>query len=432
MPAADHEIRAAAESLLNSSSSFHQRPSPTQLSHSMSINTRPDYLLPADLITGSRQSGRMSVVRRFFCLLVTFDLLFTSLMWLIALMMAAISRFTVLLLFYGVLSINHWCVIAWSIASQPVFQVLLILVSFIISWGEVWFLDFKVLPQEQQANDFLQASPLYAESERAPLLGNYLQGLTRHEDYNESVGNFYSPMDSPEGSDDERDPSGHKGEERIHQNKPLLSQEDQYRQDGIEALEVSWQMLNSADWKLEKLTRQGDTIHSKQLAKSRKIFKLTSPIDLPPKTLFAEMYHKIENVPSWNPTLKESRIIQVIDGHTDISYQVAAEGAGGIVSSRDFVNLRCWGMKGDCYVAAGVSVLHPDVPPCTNYIRGENGPTCWVFRPVAGHNDQCIVEWLLNTNLRGWIPQYVLDPALMAAMINYIVYLRKYLVRLQK
>nr|CAD7573055.1 unnamed protein product [Timema californicum] len=89
-------------------------------------------------------------------------------------------------------------------------------------------------------------------------------------------------------------------------------------------------------------------------------------------------------------------------------------------------------MKGDCYVAAGVSVLHPDVPPCTNYIRGENGPTCWVFRPVAGHNDQCIVEWLLNTNLRGWIPQYVLDPALMAAMINYIVYLRKYLVRLQK
>nr|CAD7573576.1 unnamed protein product [Timema californicum] len=248
MPAADHEIRAAAESLLNSSSSFHQRPSPTQLSHSMSINTRPDYLLPADLITGSRQSGRMSVVRRFFCLLVTFDLLFTSLMWLIALMMAAISRFTVLLLFYGVLSINHWCVIAWSIASQPVFQVLLILVSFIISWGEVWFLDFKVLPQEQQANDFLQASPLYAESERAPLLGNYLQGLTRHEDYNESVGNFYSPMDSPEGSDDERDPSGHKGEERTHHNKPLLSQEDQYRQDGIEALEVSWQMLNSADW----------------------------------------------------------------------------------------------------------------------------------------------------------------------------------------
>nr|CAD7588678.1 unnamed protein product [Timema genevievae] len=415
MTAADHEIRAAAESLLNSSSSFHQRPSPTQLSHNMSINTRPDYLLPADLITGSRQSGRMSVVRRFFCLLVTFDLLFTSLMWLIALMlanalavlsstaedgeieMAAISRFTVLLLFYGVLSINHWCVIAlvnalvvlsstveegkieWSIASQPVFQVLLILVSFIISWGEAWFLDFRVLPQEQQANDFLQASPLYAESERAPLLRNYLQGLTRHEDYNESVGNFYSPMDSPEGSEDERDPSDHKGE-GIDHNKPLLSQEDQYRQDGIEALEVSWRMLNSADWKLEKQTQQGD----------------------------------------------------VIDSHTDISYQVAAEGAGGIVSSRDFVNLRCWGMKGDCYVAAGVSVLHPEVPPCTNYIRGENGPTCWVFRPVAGHSDQCIVEWLLNTNLRGWIPQYVLDPALMAAMINYIVYLRKYLIRLQK
>lgn len=35
-------------------------------------------------------------------------------------------------------------------------------------------------------------------------------------------------------------------------------------------------------------------------------------------------------------------IFQIIDSHTSISYQVSAPGGGGLVDSRDFVNLRCW------------------------------------------------------------------------------------------
>jgi hypothetical protein len=38
----------------------------------------------------------------------------------------------------------------------------------------------------------------YPESERAPLLRNYLQSLQRLDDYTESTGNFYSPVDSPQ------------------------------------------------------------------------------------------------------------------------------------------------------------------------------------------------------------------------------------------
>jgi Cholesterol-capturing domain. len=44
----------------------------------------------------------------------------------------------------------------WTSANQPVFQVLLVLISFVLSWGEAWFLDFRVLPQELQAMDLLQ------------------------------------------------------------------------------------------------------------------------------------------------------------------------------------------------------------------------------------------------------------------------------------
>lgn len=35
-------------------------------------------------------------------------------------------------------------------------------------------------------------------------------------------------------------------------------------------------------------------------------------------------------------------VLQKIDNHTDITYSVSAPGGGGLVDSRDFVNLRCW------------------------------------------------------------------------------------------
>jgi hypothetical protein len=62
-------------------------------------------------------------------------------------------------------------------------------------------------------------------------------------------------------------------------------------------------------------------------------------------------------------------VYQAIDAHTDINYQVAKEAGGGIISSRDFVILRHWGMKDSCYVSAGISIKHPNVPPVKQYVR---------------------------------------------------------------
>lgn len=40
-------------------------------------------LVSDDVVSGTKRDGWMSPVRRFFCLLVTFDLLFTFLLWII-------------------------------------------------------------------------------------------------------------------------------------------------------------------------------------------------------------------------------------------------------------------------------------------------------------------------------------------------------------
>lgn len=49
------------------------------------------YLHNEDIYVGMSRNNRMSVVRRFFCLLVTFDLLLTGLMWLICMMVSSHS-----------------------------------------------------------------------------------------------------------------------------------------------------------------------------------------------------------------------------------------------------------------------------------------------------------------------------------------------------
>lgn len=142
----------------------------------------------------------MSVVRRFFCLFVTFDLIFVSLLWLIAVVIngeniyngleqqivnysietslfdvvgIAALRFFILILFYAIIQIDHWFVIAlttscscgflitkvffytWPTNQQP-FQVLLIIISFVISWFEAWFLDSRMIPQEEYSRSLTQ------------------------------------------------------------------------------------------------------------------------------------------------------------------------------------------------------------------------------------------------------------------------------------
>jgi len=203
--------------------------------------------------------------------------------------------------------------------------------------------------------------------------------------------------------------------------------ENEFKRRAEEALVQAWKLLNSEDgWKQEQLLDNGDEVLSKYKG-SKKLFKLTGIVELPPKLLLEELYYGIESVPSWNPTLDECKTIQPIDSHCDVSYQVAAEAAGGVVSTRDFVNLRSW-RRMDCgtFVCSGVSVKHPAMPPQPKRVRGENGPTCWAMRAIPGCPDRCRFQWLLDTDLKGWIPQYVIDSALSRAQLDYIQHIRKH------
>lgn len=437
--------------------------------HSHSVNTIPsirDYIISEDLLAGQRLNGRMSNVRRFFCLFVTFDCLFISLMWLICVMLigenivkalseqilhydirsslfdivlVAFCRFLLLIIFYAILYINHWIIISlstasscafligkvfmydWPKSSQPVFEVLLVLASFILSWGEAWFLDFRVIPQETHANRYLIT---VSEPERAPLLRSFFQGLPST--YTESNGNFYSPLTTPDGSIYR---GGHQpsiGE--YHPVRLTGEQEENYKCLGAKTVQAAWDLYQNSDWILERQQNQ-DYIFSRKDPKLGKTFKLVAEISTTPKFLLDELYYNVGELPKWSKAIKESYKIQTIDEKTDICYHISQEAAGGLVSSRDFINIRQWTQIEDTYIIASYKCDHPRLPLNSKYVRGENGVCGYVMQPIQEDQDKVRLTWIINTNIHMPLPKFVLEKELISMMFLFIQELRVHISR---
>ena len=63
------------------------------------------------------------------------------------------------------------------------------------------------------------------------------------------------------------------------------------------------------------------------------------------------------------------QLLQSIDDNTDVTYNIAAEAAGGLISARDFISLRHWTEREGVYLSIGVGCTHPDMPVQKKYVR---------------------------------------------------------------
>ncbi|XP_057654538.1 steroidogenic acute regulatory protein-like [Diorhabda carinulata] len=456
------------ENVLNyNQSESNNAQSPLDVSYSYSVNTAHsvrDYIISEDLLAGQRTNGRMSNIRRFFCLFVTFDFLFTSLMWIICVMLdgqyiikalteqvihyniqtslfdivlVAFCRFCMLTIFYAALYKSHWIIISittagtcgfliakvlyfdWPHSSQPVFEVLLVLVSFILAWGEAWFLDFRVIPQENYANRYVIAG----ETERTPLIRSYVQGLPSV--YTESVGNFYSPQGSPEGS-----------LYRVEQtNPPRLynpvrlsrKEEHDYKKLASATVEEAWNLFKNSLWTLHT-EKNNDKIFVSADRNNKKIFKLQAVIDASPQYLVEELYYKECDMTKWNTSVKETYKIQTIDEYTDITYTISKDSAKGLVSSRDFVNLRRFTRMDNAFVIFSCKTEHPSVPKIDKITRGENGAGGFIIEEFKNDPNKCTFYWILNVDLKlEWVPNRLLVKEFSSMMFIFVEELRQYL-----
>uniref|UniRef100_A0AC11BS47 StAR related lipid transfer domain containing 3 n=1 Tax=Ovis aries TaxID=9940 RepID=A0AC11BS47_SHEEP len=397
----------------------------SSLSHSQSLSS---HLLPPPLPEKRRA---ISDVRRTFCLFVTFDLLFISLLWIIELntntgiqknleqevinynfktsffdiFVLAFFRFSGLLLGYAVLRLRHWWVIA--LLSKGAFGYLLPIVSFVLAWLETWFLDFKVLPQEAEEERWYLAAQ--AAVARGPLL--FSSAL--------SEGQFYSPPESFAGSDNESD-------EEIVGKKSFSAQEREYILQGKEAMTVVDQILaQEENWKFEKNNEYGDTVYTIEVPFHGKTFILKTFLPCPAELVYQEVILQPERMVLWNKTVTACQILQRVEDNTLISYDVSSGAAGGVVSPRDFVNVRRIERRRDRYLSSGIATTHCTKPPTHKYVRGENGPGGFIVLKSASNPRVCTFIWILNTDLKGRLPRYLIHQSLAATMFEFAFHLRQ-------
>ncbi|XP_025714964.1 stAR-related lipid transfer protein 3 isoform X2 [Callorhinus ursinus] len=380
----------------------------SSLPHSQGLSSH--FLPPAP-----EKRRAISDVRRTFCLFVTFDLLFISLLWIIELntntgiqknleqeiihynfktsffdiFVLAFFRFSGLLLGYAVLRLRHWWVIAVTtlvssaflivkvilseLLSKGAFGYLLPIVSFVLAWLETWFLDFKVLPQE-------------AEEER--------------------------------WSDNESDEDVGK--------KSFSAQEREYIHQGKEAMAVVDQILaQEENWKFEKNNEYGDTVYTIEVPFHGKTFILKTFLPCPAELVYQEVILQPERMVLWNKTVTACQILQRVEDNTLISYDVSSGAAGGVVSPRDFVNVRRIERRRDRYLSSGIATTHCAKPPTHKYVRGENGPGGFIVLKSASNPRVCTFIWILNTDLKGRLPRYLIHQSLAATMFEFAFHLRQ-------
>jgi len=198
----------------------------------------------------------------------------------------------------------------------------------------------------------------------------------------------------------------------------------------IKIAEEAWEesveiAKSSTGWKEEKKDKKtGDIVESKKNDKGRKIYRCKAKIDMPPKLLIDAM-GDTDHVTEWNKTLTEARVLKKLSDDCAISYQVTADGGGGMVSARDFVYVSKKGYEGEIFVMGGKSVEFKDAPSSSKIVRAVNGPGCQMVTPSAEDTNVCEFMWLMDCDYKGWMPQSVLDIAMPIAQTQFIECVKK-------
>ncbi|KAJ7371294.1 StAR- lipid transfer protein 3 [Desmophyllum pertusum] len=384
--------------------------------------------------------------RRLFCLLAAFDFLATLFIWILYahalsgqafkdalkkevvnynfetslfdIVLLALWRMIILLLAYALFISRKWYAVAATTAITTGFLLikvvlmqfgspdgdatlyyLLVLSSLILSWVESWVLDVKVIPTE------IKVEQRVLQEERRSLLSDERRGpFTPYSLVSDH--SFYTPEASDSEIESDREDHEHLAARRLSQ------QDQEYIQKGKETMEKTWELMGLNDgWKSEKV-KDGIIVESRVIPSGKKIYRLKASLDAKAEDVFNLVVMHPEDAPKWGGNVTYSCVVRQIDDLTDIVYNSTGEAGGGMVASRDFVNLRRWEKRGDVFVSCNVAVECEEMPPKKEHIRATNGPGGWAIREAEGNPNRTEYVWLFDVDLKGWLPQSVIDAAM--------------------
>ncbi|XP_036405982.1 steroidogenic acute regulatory protein, mitochondrial [Megalops cyprinoides] len=208
----------------------------------------------------------------------------------------------------------------------------------------------------------------------------------------------------------------------------LRGEELAYVKQGQEALQMALEIVeDKIGWKIETSEENGDVIYSKILPGARKVFKLEAVLDASPEELHEHLFVKVEDMSQWNPNIKQIKVLKQVGDDTMVTHEVSAETVGNLIGQRDFLSVRHCCKRKSCIYLAGAATHIESFPPQKGFVRAEDGPTCIIIQPTGDNTGKTRFTWLLNMDLKGWLPKSIVNQALPRAQADFTRHLRQHL-----
>ncbi|XP_061911480.1 steroidogenic acute regulatory protein, mitochondrial isoform X3 [Entelurus aequoreus] len=196
---------------------------------------------------------------------------------------------------------------------------------------------------------------------------------------------------------------------------------------GHEAMTKALGLLEQKDgWKVEIIEGNGDVIYSKVVQGSRKVFRLEVILDADLEELYDILFARVEEMHQWNPSIQQIKVLKRVGPETMVTHEVSAQTAGNLIGRRDFLSVRhSCKRKSRIYLGGGAIQLEA-FPPLAGFVRAEDGPTCMVIEALGdGSTQRSRFTWLVNMDVKGWLPKSIVNQALPRAQLDFTRHLRR-------
>uniref|UniRef100_A0A3Q1FCE1 START domain-containing protein 1 n=1 Tax=Acanthochromis polyacanthus TaxID=80966 RepID=A0A3Q1FCE1_9TELE len=212
--------------------------------------------------------------------------------------------------------------------------------------------------------------------------------------------------------------------------KPAPATEDElfYVQQGRCAMSKALSILEDKEgWKHEITESNGDVICSKVMPGARKVFKLEAVLEASVEELYDLLFVRVEEMHQWNPCIQQIKVLKHVGPETIVTHDISAETAGNLIGQRDFLTVRHSCKQKSAVFLGGEAIQLESFPPQAGFVRAEDGPTCIIIRALDEDSTKSRFTWLLNIDVKGWLPKSIVNQALPRIQLDFTRHLRKHL-----
>ncbi|RVE59699.1 hypothetical protein OJAV_G00191270 [Oryzias javanicus] len=210
--------------------------------------------------------------------------------------------------------------------------------------------------------------------------------------------------------------------------KPTTGNQLYYEQHGREAMRKALSMLEDKDgWKVEMTESNGDVICSKVIPGAGKVFRMEAVLEASVEELYDILYVRVQEMPQWNPSIQHIEVLKHVGPETIVTHEVSAGTAANLIGQRDFVSVRHSCKQKSCIYLGGAAIQLESFPPQAGFVRAEDGPTCIVLQALDEDKTKSRFTWLLNMDVKGWLPKSIVNQALPRAQLDFTRHLRRHL-----